>query len=125
MGYPNWTKQETFDIVAAHLLKQGEQSKLTGSTVCAYHGNEGRKCAAGVLIPEGDYTIAMEGRGVRHLCDIHHPDTTWYGHDVKLVRNLQIVHDDSPVVWKDRLANIAWEYGLDKTVLTRSNHESK
>lgn len=53
--------QEVFDKVAVHLLTQKQKSILAFG--CAYRGEDGRKCAAGVLIPDDQYTPQMEGKG--------------------------------------------------------------
>lgn len=60
---PN-TLQEVFNIVSLHLLKQVKRStkhlKNSWFLACAYRGNEGMKCAAGVLIPDDKYEPEME-----------------------------------------------------------------
>ena len=66
------TEQEIYDTIITHLRKQGHKSLLEtpikrygGKLVitCAYHGKDGDKCAAGILIADSDYTEKMEGIG--------------------------------------------------------------
>ena len=63
------TKQEIYDIVINHLRAQGAKSLITkldeeGNLIpdlCAYRGDGGMKCAAGILIPDDVYSEKMEG----------------------------------------------------------------
>lgn len=48
------TAQQVFDRTATHLLTQGEKS-VDPNDVCAYRGSHGRRCAAGIWIPDGTY----------------------------------------------------------------------
>ena len=57
------TKQEVFDKVATHLLKQGEKAEYStefGEPICAYRTSEGLKCAVGCLIPDDLYEERLE-----------------------------------------------------------------
>jgi hypothetical protein len=58
------TDQEFFDITARHLLTQRTRSTkyatTTESSLCAYRGMGGCKCALGVHIPDKDYDPRME-----------------------------------------------------------------
>ena len=63
---PN-TLQEVFDIVSKHLLKQNERSGFSDDS-CSYRGPNGLKCAAGILIPDEEYTFdSFEGKDWSHL----------------------------------------------------------
>jgi hypothetical protein len=53
------TRQEIFDKVATHLLTQKQQS--LGPDGCMYRGDNGLKCAIGVLIPDDKYSPSFEG----------------------------------------------------------------
>ena len=53
------TKQEVFDKVATHLLTQNKRS--LEDTSCVYRAKDGSMCAAGCLIPDEEYTPALEG----------------------------------------------------------------
>lgn len=61
------TRQETFDLVARALVKQGAPSidyiEICDrvEVKCRYRGAEGRRCAAGHLIADEDYDRDMEG----------------------------------------------------------------
>lgn len=60
-------KQEIFDKVAAGIIAQGGPSlkirpaRLGEPIECRYRGENGRKCAAGHLIPDADYRVSFEG----------------------------------------------------------------
>lgn len=57
------TKQEVFDIVYNGLKKQGfekSEAGYQGLTSCAYRGDNGRKCAAGMLFTDDDFNKAVD-----------------------------------------------------------------
>lgn len=58
------TKQEIFNKVYAHLVKQGRRSMYylpsKGEEGCAYRGQDGAMCAVGCLIPDEFYTPEIE-----------------------------------------------------------------
>jgi hypothetical protein len=79
--------QEIFDTVAKHLATQGRKAMIANA--CAYRGEGGLKCAAGVLIRDDEYNDGMEGKMAddilpRRLCP-----------HVDLILRLQYAHDDS------------------------------
>lgn len=100
------TLQEMFDVIYKGLASQGfAQSRLHG---CAYRGGEGRKCAAGWLIPDDKYDESWEGKGIHRipyffdLC----------GRSIELLCDLgalQSIHDTShdPEVMQKRLIEYA------------------
>lgn len=96
------TNQETFDTVVEHLLRQGGPSMLPSKKTCAYRGENGRKCAAGILI----------GPIIRRQ-----------GHDTVLVRDLQSAHDASAENWNEKikaeLIEVANHHGLSTEVFDR------
>ena len=96
--------QETFDIVAEHLMKQGERSVDVNG--CAYRGMGDLKCAVGVLISDADYRHSMEGEcpsNIRLLA----------GFDTNLLDLLQWLHDkNEPSYWREGLAMIAGKFNL-------------
>ncbi len=83
------TKQEVFDVVAAHLLKQNRKATAgNGSSRCLFKTPDGLKCAVGCLIKDENYTIQLEDRGIKTLIDMGLvPD-----HEVLLI-SLQEIHD--------------------------------
>lgn len=119
------TRQETFDKAVRGVIEQGRPS-VSGGT-CMYRGANGRKCAAGHLIPDGKYEPEMDSGSldarpcVRELL-------ASAGHDVKFVRELQGVHDLSTgtsdaeflVRFRERAAKLAARYGLNTDVLTNT-----
>ena len=55
--------QTIFTKVAAHLRKQGKQSKSDdrpGEGSCMYRGGNGSMCAIGIFIPDEYYNVGME-----------------------------------------------------------------
>ncbi len=53
------TKQEVFDKVVTHLVRQGRQS--IDGTDCAYRGSDDTMCAVGCLIKDEFYNGRLEG----------------------------------------------------------------
>lgn len=117
------TRQETFDTVARHLLTQGCRSE-DGDGNCRYRGLDGLKCAAGCLIPDEKYYVALEGKalvvdGRLGTLDVHTLEQQYAlrealeGHDVDLVTELQLLHDLNDVSeWADALRETARRYAL-------------
>lgn len=55
----DFTAQQVFDFIVTSVIQQGKPSTVMGKifgglleTMCAYRGDEGRKCAAGFLLPD-------------------------------------------------------------------------
>lgn len=94
-----YTKQQTFDLVAFHLLKQSRKSTtlLWGKAGCAYRGDKGLCCAAGCLIPDALYRESFECKIVTMLPMVRSCRGVsfrgLFGHDKELVRILQQIHD--------------------------------
>jgi len=112
------TKQETFDTVVAHLRQQGRKAEAPRKSYgyfCTYRSPDGRKCAAGCLIPDDEYDSVMEGKFV-HDPGVVRDCIERHGHDVKLVRALQVVHDaDDVSAWERALELVAEEHCLTYT----------
>lgn len=113
------TNQEIFDIVAKHLLTQKVKSEcvLNPGTVyshvsCRYRGDNGRKCAAGVLMPDALYNDVLEGWSVANIRVLAAmPDVEM--ESVPLVERLQKLHDlVQPYDWYDELCFLAGEERL-------------
>lgn len=110
------TRQETFNTVKEHLLRQNAKSQCPnpewreGDLMCAYRGEGGRRCAAGCLIPDTLYRRGMEGKTSFTLRKLFEE----LGHNVELVDRLQQCHDSVPVEdWAAKLRDIAEVEGLD------------
>jgi len=70
-------------------------SALDGSSMCAYRGSRGRKCALGWIITDDEYTPKMEGHGVVSL-DIAGLLPNRLKPFVQLLEALQAAHDALP-----------------------------
>jgi hypothetical protein len=118
----HFTLQQVFDKVAKHLLKQRAQA-LSDANACQYRVVKNGKvftCAVGCLIPRRDYDSIMEGKRVGALIsneNFNFPrkflleDNLEY---LKLLRNLQNIHDASPVaLWDSNLQSLAQKFGLE------------
>ncbi len=112
------TKQQIFNKVSTHLLKQGKKAVTGGS--CRYkHGK--LKCSIGCLIPEERYKPQLEGQGLVPDNDdveysvmdalkgiIRKTETT-----LSLLFDLQEVHDEwLPRSWKGELIHVAKNHRL-------------
>lgn len=59
-------RQKLFSRMVRHLRKQGCHS-FGATGTCAYRGEDGRRCAIGILIPNTLYDKRIESRTVRSL----------------------------------------------------------
>lgn len=115
------TRQETFDKVAQHLLRQNARAMGPGAIgpQCVYRAPDGKKCAVGCLIPDDKYNPSMEGRSLV----MHGPLQAIVGCEnardmLRLLDALQGCHDDVPVEkWREHLKHIAERHGLDARAL--------
>lgn len=120
-------KQQVFDKVATHLLTQNEASETADgpSTVCAYRGDTGLKCAAGILIKDEHYSPDLE------RCGVSDPDVMnallLSGVDrsaIGLVLNLQSIHDWLTVSsWSRELLELATREGLSADIVNNYERE--
>jgi hypothetical protein len=113
--------QNIYNRVRDHLLAQGERSMRTVrgyGTLCAYRGDDGRKCAVGALISNEAYSIDLETRGA---CDggvvmalrASGVDTDAAA-TMSLLRELQRIHDGESVdAWPKALRDAARHFGLE------------
>jgi len=114
------TRQETFNRVAKHLLTQGKRSLAVypgsedyGQKDCAYRGEGGLSCAVGCLIPDERYRRSWEGQGVENE-DIKGLLCGELGHDLRLLQDLQGVHDETnPLEWPEHLEIVAEDNDLE------------
>ena len=104
---PQASEQEVFDQVKTHLLTQNERSGTSG--LCLYRGPNDTKCAAGCLMSDEEYDKDFEDNDWFQLTDEHNV-TNAHSH---LIRNLQKLHDESPVQeWKTELKLLAKNLNL-------------
>ena len=121
-------KQEIFDTVAAHLIKQKRRS-ADKHGCWVYHGVDNLKCAVGCLIPDEIYTPEMEGKNIFALIKegaIPSFSLDNLNEDYIVLCDLQYINDDCFVDdndffdmadLKERLTSTAKKYKLDNTVL--------
>jgi hypothetical protein len=116
--------QKTFNKVARHLLKQNAKSMRAyskdegdGESHCAYRGDNGRRCAAGILITNNEYKPSFEGQAVYNSPEVD-PLFRKKGLNIRLCYRLQGVHDGDDVRdWPKSLERVATEYGLKMPVI--------
>jgi hypothetical protein len=93
------TPQDIFDTVTRHLVTQGKPARRGRWGKCAYRGEDGCKCAVGVLIPDEMYVSEMDDRdntAIRDLVgsgDLTFPD--YFARNLTLLGALQHAHDDT------------------------------
>lgn len=91
-------KQSVFDSVIRRLIAQGGPSMggPPDARHCAYRGDAGRKCAAGMFIPDDVYKPWMEGASICHLhetADVANiPEIKVLG-NITLIQHMQLAHD--------------------------------
>jgi hypothetical protein len=106
------TNQEIFDKVAKHLLAQGAQALSPQTGACKYRAG-GLACAVGCLIPDEEYSLALEGLTVKELVGKGLLPPSLGGVDIGLLTKLQQVHDSCrPSDWPERLRDLALDLGL-------------
>ena len=99
--------QEVFNTVAVHLLKQNKKS-INGNGYCMYKDDFGRKCAAGIFLPE-DSSTSFEGKIWDELVEarIVSEDNNL------LICDLQCIHDCTQCdEWEKELKRIAVVHNL-------------
>lgn len=105
---------EIFSFVVRHLYQQGGASILPGeSDTCAYRGRDGRACSLGSLMPDNEYSQALEG----DLFLATSLGKYFLNHDVPtpFLSSLQEAHDEAdaaPDLVHD-LKTVATEYDLE------------
>ena len=109
-------KQEVFNKVAKHLLKQNEKSlDRTGGT-CLYRGPDGKSCAVGCLIADEHYPPGIEGRGALETAVLEalgRSGVVVSDGEADLLTDLQDMHDSTePYEWRQLLSEIANRYSL-------------
>jgi hypothetical protein len=120
-------KQEIFNKVASHLLKQNAKSEIfkesLNKTVCAYRGENGLKCGIGILIPDEKYNPSLECNTVNNTnvlealedgIDIYEEEMPTF------LCRLQDIHDYNDTKnWKSSLKYFACQEGLNYDILNK------
>lgn len=113
-----------FETVSAHLLSQNAVSE-DGTGTCRLRGDNGRRCAIGVLVMDEFYNEQLEGLGfayykadqdgplpqalARSGIDAHDPLI------VSLLNELEEIHDAGDTArWEEQLRGLGQEYGLSR-----------
>lgn len=106
------TDQELYNRVRTHLLTQRARS-MNGNR-CVYRGSDGLRCAIGCLIPDEQYSPALESWSA-HMKDVKAAAGITDAQE-ELAAALQHIHDDyerTPVdEWESRLNHVAERFGL-------------
>lgn len=117
------TDQEYFDKTITHLATQGHRAMggiVLNEAVCAYRGNNGDKCAAGIHIPDDKYEQKMENLRISNVITYYHLEE--YFPNRMLASILQRAHDveenwTNPETMITVLRNIAVSFNLNTDVL--------
>jgi len=80
--------QEAFDTVWNGMIAQGKPS-INGQGCCMYRGPDGAKCAAGMLIPDEEYSSAFEGKLAMYVPYVQE------NLPIELVLDMQKAHDSA------------------------------
>jgi hypothetical protein len=121
--------QEIFDTVATHLFKQGKRS--TDQSRCRYHGENGLKCAVGVLVSDDVYFPEMDegNKTIKSLVEQNEdkfPD--WFKDNLGLLQTLQSVHDkqrnwESSDLMHNALVDVASAHDVNPDILQTLDFE--
>ena len=87
----NYTDRDIFNNVMDLLIQQNAKSQ-DAKGICLYRGDEGRKCAVGLIMDE--YKPIWESVGVRGIIECEYPAAQ---DKINLLEVLQSVHDLEPV----------------------------
>lgn len=103
------TLQEVFNKVAIHLLTQKKKSVSATDGTCHYRGDGGLKCAAGILIPDDQYSSNMENKSWGSII-CHKFVEDKFANQIQCLQN---IHDVAPVSdWENDLVLFAMKNGL-------------
>lgn len=104
------TRQEAFDRVVRGLAAQGWERSVSERGTCLYRGPEGRKCAAGHLIPDDLYDPAMETwAAARQEVRCALPTVS---DGPGFVRDMQVAHDHPEKTLKEDFRDLAASHEL-------------
>ena len=111
------TPQEIFDTAARGIIGQGGPSVVLGGA-CLYRGPNGRKCAAGWLLPDDEWSEEINSAWVGDV-----PYFEGHKH-LSLIFRLQVAHDGRPKddaeffgPWREEMLGIAKAYDLSPAIL--------
>ena len=110
------TKQEIFNTVCEHLIKQGARSITDDPCACAYRSPTGLTCAIGCLIKDVCYTPELEGNAswAHEVQNALKTSGIPYDSCADLLARLQTIHDNRlPNHWASDLANLAVQHKLE------------
>lgn len=91
---PETTQQQIFDHVWDHFIVKGNPRSVDeeDSQSCMYRGPNGRRCAAGLFIPDDKYDEDFEGRAIS---DVEGElDLGWSQSQLRALTELQAAHDN-------------------------------
>lgn len=118
------SKQEVFNKVALHLLKQFTKSvDPNRSGTCLYRDGIGNKCAVGVLIPDEMYNREMEWRSSSQLLECFPQLQSLFKEDefpiiCDMLTFCQWIHDEfAPDQWYDQILKLAEKFDLNLDVI--------
>ncbi len=107
----HYTNQDAFDIVYRHFILDEKPYGVNRMGHCALRGIDGRKCAVGLLIDDGDYDSRVEDFDLTKL-----PWADWCTtfDDIEFIGALQWEHDalTGRKLYAKRMQNLAKEYSL-------------
>lgn len=83
----NYSDRDIFNNVMGLLIQQNAKSQDAEGN-CLYRGDEGRKCAVGLIMDE--YKSCYESNGVRTIVEANYANAT---SKITLLEVLQAVHD--------------------------------
>ncbi len=91
-------------------FEQAVAVSMWGKSVCVYRAADGKKCAAGHLIPDHMYRSDMEGGNIKNFECFRDLDNE----SMALIQELQRRHDatSDPIEMKKGLQKIATEHDL-------------
>ena len=110
------TRQETFNEAVAGLAAQGFERSMNSDWTCVHRGARGHKCAIGVLLPDDSPDDVLSFAGCVMALRDRFPDLPLFAeHDVALLQELQLAHDNGHVPGEMRydLRRVAREFKLD------------
>lgn len=100
------SRQQLFDFVVKSVLAQGKPSyniTANGDILCQYRCEDGRRCAAGHVIADSEYSADFEGQSIEHVLEkIYGPECHVHAEKMRLLADLQEVHDWAIGVDDDR-----------------------